>query len=565
MSVNLERDAGEHAPTIRRLCHSLSEQSPQPMVAVEGSTHIVIYLNDAFARLVGRERSDLVGRPFAEAVPEGEDNGCIALLDRVYRTGSPETLAEQEHRHAATGPTFWTYSVWAILGGDERPAGVMIQVTDSTEIALYRKHSADVNESLLISALRQHELARTAEDLNARLKVAGQHKDRFLAVLSHELRTPLTPVLLAVSLLQRHTQLDDQCRSLVEMIERNVLLESRLIDDLLDMTRVERGEINLERCAIDLRMAIRRAVEVCSPDSEARGLTLEVDLGEEPIPVEADPDRIQQVIWNLLRNSIKFSPVGGNIRVGCHREDSSAVVEVSDDGVGIDPEFLPLIFNAFQQGGEDQRRKFGGLGLGLAISKKIVDLHGGTITAQSEGKGTGSTFSVTLPILAGTLPVQVEDVPAHERSRRPIRPLRILLVEDHVDGAEAFSQLLTEIGHAVRWAPDVTSALRFAKEDRFDLLISDLDLPDGSGLDLMRTLREEGSTLIGFTLSGYGQQQDIAQSREAGFAMHLTKPIEFKALEEALGELGGSEGEVARRPPHRFIINGKSNDRNSKS
>ncbi len=543
MSANLELEAGKHTPMIRRLCRSLSEFSPQPMVAVEGSTHVVIYLNTAFAQLVGRERKDLVGRPFAEAVPEGEANGCLTLLDRVFRTGVPEILPEQEHCHASTGPAFWTYSVWAILGEDDRPAGVMIQVTDSTEIALYRKHAADVNESLLISALRQHELAQTAEDLNARLKVAGQHKDRFLAVLSHELRTPLTPVLLAVSLLRRHTRLDDETRDLVEMIERNILLEARLIDDLLDMTRVERGEIHLERRAIDLRMVIKRALEVCNPDSEARGLTLKVDLGENPIPVEADPDRLQQVIWNLLRNAIKFSPVGGHVRVGCRREDSSAVVEVSDDGVGIDPELLPWIFNAFQQGDVDQRRKFGGLGLGLTISKKIVDLHGGTISARSDGKGKGSTFSVTLPIPAGAPPVEAENDPAQEKLRRPVRPLRILLVEDHVDGTHAFCQLLTEIGHTVQWAPDVTSALRFAKRERFDLLISDLDLPDGSGLDLMRTFLEEGSTLTGIILSGYGQQQDIAQSRDAGFAVHLTKPIDFRTLEAVISKLSDSEGE----------------------
>ena len=544
-------DAGEHAFDPVRLCRFFSECSPLPKVAVEGRTHIVRYANPSFCRLVGKAQPDLIGRPFAEAVPEEEGNGCLSLLDRVYRTGMPENLLEQEHRH--TSPVYWSYAMWPILGADDRPAGIMIQVTDATEIANFRRRAATVNESLLISSIRQHELTEKAENLNARLQAAGRHKDHFMAVLSHELRTPLTPVIAAVSLLQQDTRLDDDTRELVEMIDRNVTLEVRLIDDLLDMTRVERGQIILERRAVDMCMVVKHAVEVCRPDLEARKLTLDVDLTDGPILVDADAGRLQQVFWNLLRNSIKFSPDGEHVRVRCRRQgDSYVVAEVSDDGVGIDPELLPRLFNAFQQGDKNQSRKFGGLGLGLAISKTIVDLHGGTITAHSGGKNEGAIFSVRLPIMAGVHSVPAEETRARVGSQRPIRPLLILLVEDHVDGARALRQLLTAGGHTVQWASDVATGISLAREHRFDLLISDLGLPDGSGLDLMRTLRREGSTLPGITLSGYGQEEDVAQSREAGFATHLTKPVNLEELLACIREVTGSE--LLRPSPMRLTV-----------
>ena len=511
------------------------------MLAVEGRTHIVCYVNPSFYRLVRREPPDLIGRPFAEAVPEGEGNGCLSLLDQVYRTGTPENLLEQEHRH--TSPTYWSYAMWPILGADDRPAGVMIQVTDATEIAIFRRRAAEVNEALLISSIRQHELTETAENLNGRLQAAARHKDHFMAVLSHELRTPLTPVIAAVSLLQRDTRLDDDTRGLVEMIDRNVTLEARLIDDLLDMTRIERGQIILERRAVDLCVVIERAAEVCRPDLGARDLTLEVDLTDGPILVEADAGRLQQVFWNLIRNSIKFSPVGGHVRVRCRRQgDSYAVAEVSDDGVGIDPGLLPRLFNAFQQGDIVQSRRYGGLGLGLAISKTIVELHGGTITAQSAGKDKGAIFSVRLPIMGGVQSVPAGEKLARVASQRPLRPLLILLVEDHVDSGRALRQLLTAAGHTVQWGSDVATGISLARRQRFDLLISDLELPDGSGLDVMRTLRREGSTLPGITLSGYSQEQDFAQSREAGFAAHLSKPVTLEVLLASIREVTGSEG-----------------------
>ena len=522
-----------------RFCRSLFEHSPQPMIAVQGVTHAVRFLNPAFSRLVGKDASELVGRPLAVAVPEGESQRFLSLVDRVYRTGVSEGLVEQEH--GRDPEIYWSYEAWAILGADGQTAGLMIQVTDVTETAVFRKRAVAMNESLILSAIRQHELTEAEEGLNARLKIAIEHKDHFMAVLSHELRTPLTPVLAAVSLLQRDPRLDDDIQETLDIVRRNVTIEARLIDDLLDMTRIERGQIILDPRPVDLRQVVGGAVEVCRPDLEAGGVALEVDWEDGPNLVDADAVRLQQVFWNLLRNAIKFTPRGGHVRIRGRRQgDLHVVVEVSDDGVGIGPDLLPHLFNAFQQGDADQIRRFGGLGLGLAISKTIVELHGGTVTAQSEGKDEGATFSVRLPILAGACPGPSEEEQDSSGGEHPVLPLRILLVEDHDDTGKILRRLLAADGHSVQLAPGVATGLRLAGEGEFDLLICDVSLPDGSGLDLMRTLRQQGSTLPGISLSGYGREQDIARSRESGFATHLTKPASYDVLASTIREATGS-------------------------
>lgn len=520
-------------------CRCLLEHSPQAMVAVQGVTHDVRFLNPAFSRLVGKEASELIGHPLAEAVPEVEGNGCLSLIERVSRTGVSEGLVEQGH--GRNPEVYWSYAAWAILGADGQTVGLMIQVTDVTETAVFRRRATAMNESLILSAIRQHELTEAAEGLNARLKTASEHKDHFMAVLSHELRTPLTPVLAAVLLLQRDERLDDDTQSILEMVRRNVTIEARLIDDLLDMTRIERGQIVLDRRPVDLRLVVGGAVEVCRPDLEAGAVALEVDWEDGPNLVDADAVRLQQVFWNLLRNAIKFTPRGGHVRIrGRHEGDLHVVAEVSDDGVGIGPDLLPRLFAAFQQGDADQIRRFGGLGLGLAISKTIVEMHGGTVTARSEGKDKGATFSVRLPILAGACPGPSEEERGRSGSERPVLPLRILLVEDHADTGKVMSRLLAANGHSVQLASGVVTGLRLAGEQEFDLLISDLGLPDGSGLDLMRTLRHQGSTLPGISLSGYGQEQDITRSRESGFATHLTKPVIHDVLEATIRKATGT-------------------------
>jgi len=394
----------------------------------------------------------------------------------------------------------------------------------------------DMNGALVISGIRQQELTDTSESLNARLQAAVKEKEYFIAVLSHELRTPLTPVLFAASIHQDDQSIEPGMREIMQMIYRNITLEARLIDDLLDMTRMERGKLTLDRSAVDLRRVVERAVENCKVDLEGAQLTLDVDAGIWPLIVDADAVRMQQVFSNLLRNAIKFTPAGGSIRIRFRCDPDSCAVEVIDTGIGLDPAFLPNAFSAFEQGDKTSARG-AGLGLGLAICKTIVDLHGGIISVQSDGKDRGATFIVTLPAIAGAHSAAVEAVPA---ARRRARPLRILLVEDEPDTARAMRHLLKADGHSVLWAADVADAMKHAEANQFDLLLSDLGLPDGSGIDLMRALRQQGLMFPGIVLSGYGQDQDLARTEEAGFAAHLIKPLSVQMLRDAIVAVTGS-------------------------
>jgi PAS domain S-box-containing protein len=386
-------------------------------------------------------------------------------------------------------------------------------------------------------AERELEAAKlSAERAKAAAEEASRAKDHFLAVLSHELRTPLTPVLTGLSLLEMEPSLSERGRQYLEVLRRNVELESRLIDDLLDLTRIARGKVELDRRRIELCTIIDRAVEVCRPDIEARGLHFDVDFGPRPYVIEADAARLQQVFWNLIKNAIKFTPHGGSIGVRCRPEPDHVVVDVTDSGIGIEPPALVHIFDAFAQAERSITRQFGGLGLGLAISKALVEMHGGSIEAHSEGQKRGATFRVRLPVVSAAARVTAEQPgPSADRvAPGARRARRILLVEDHGDTADMIVSLLELDGHVVHTAGDVATALEEAVPGRFDLLISDLGLPDGSGLDLIRALRSHGHDLPAIALSGYGQEHDVQQSRAAGFQVHLVKPIDPERLLETV-------------------------------
>ncbi len=286
---------------------------------------------------------------------------------------------------------------------------------------------------------------------------------------------------------------------------------------------------------------IHRAVEVCKPDIEARRLHFGMDAGPSaPYWVDADVPRLQQVFWNLLKNAIKFTPHDGCVGIRCRPNETHVLVEVNDSGIGIEPEALPRVFNAFEQVEQSITRQFGGLGLGLSISKALVEMHGGTISAHSEGKGKGTTFRIRLPLCA---PAGRPETPATAAPpQRVVRPLRILLVEDHGVTAKLIRMVLAKEGHSVETAGDVATALELAGRQPFDLLFSDLGLPDGSGHDLIRGLRERGHKFPGIALSGYGQEEDVRRSYEAGFAAHLTKPASREALIETIAAVVPSLG-----------------------
>jgi len=479
-----------------------------------------------------------------------------SAVEEVVRTGRPQLHAQVSPE--GTGPlTPELREIYCRLGRRSslilplvargQTLGVLFLATSADSGRIYGP--ADL--ALGVELARRAAVAIDNARLFREVRAANDAKDQFLATLSHELRTPLTPILALVAGLQE----DERARGLrreLDVIRRNVELEARLIDDLLDLTRIARGKLELLRAPADARQILMHALQTCARDLAAKELRLTTLLAAGDHGVWADAPRLTQVFWNLVRNAIKFTAQGGTVRVSSRTEEGCLAVEVADSGIGIDPEVLPRIFDAFEQGQRSITQRFGGLGLGLAISKAIVDLHGGTLTAASEGQGQGSTFTVRLPLGAGAAAgswsgaaVSAQPpAPDPESATGPPR-WRILLVEDHEDTADAMADLLRARGHQVTVARTLAEGRAAAAQmadaadvERFDLLVSDIGLPDGSGRELMRELRARG--LRGIALSGYGMEDDLRKSREAGFERHLIKPVSPQALEAAIQQVAGS-------------------------
>ncbi len=362
-------------------------------------------------------------------------------------------------------------------------------------------------------------------------EMSNKEKDRFLALLSHELRTPLTPVLALVGYLAKQTStLPRELRGEMEMIRRNVELEARLIDDLLDVTRIASGKLELALEVTDAHAAIRDAFDICAQNIKTKKLEVRLDLKASAHQVLADPVRLHQVFWNLISNAVKFTPPGKRISIRSRNEGGKQFVfEVEDNGIGIEVEALPHIFDAFEQGDRSITREFGGLGLGLAITEALVDSHHGRLEAFSEGRNAGAKFRLALKAVAQKNPAAAS---VHKKAE-PTAALRILVVDDHEDTKRVLSHLLRMKGHEVFAASDVASALKTLREESIDVLVTDLGLPDGTGYDLM--MRGKAlQPLAGIALSGFGTAEDLARTTNAGFAHHLIKPVPFEKLESVL-------------------------------
>lgn len=373
---------------------------------------------------------------------------------------------------------------------------------------------------------------------------ANRAKDRFLAMLSHELRTPLTPVLAGARVLELIQELPEQARSCVLMIRRNVELEARLIDDLLDLTRVANGKLRLSLETVDVHDVIDSVLELFRSEIQVKQQDVHVDKAARHHYVLADRARLQQMLWNLIRNAAKFTPDGGHIYVRTHDERMQVQISVEDTGIGIEPEQIGKLFNAFEQGNQNMTRQFGGLGLGLAITKALTDVHGGTVTARSPGAHCGATFTITLPTAAKPLGEPVAPAPV---ARRPDSMLTILLIEDHVDTADVMAQLIRGMGHEVTVAGRVDDALAATQSTTYDLIVSDVGLPDGTGLDFIKAFREH-SDAPAVALTGFGTDEDVRRCLAAGFTSHLTKPVNFLQLEQLIENAANVKAEKAQGP-----------------
>ena len=411
------------------------------------------------------------------------------------------------------------------------------QLTESIGIVLHTIEANTRTENLLKQSQslaselqnRQEELQKTNLELAEKAR-SNLAKDQFLAMLSHELRTPLTPVLASALALESEPALPPEVHESLHMIRRNVELEARLIDDLLDLTRIDRGKVQLNFEVVDAHTLLQNALEICQAEIDRKHLRRSLNLGARKVHLRADPARLQQIFWNLINNAVKFTPSDGQISISTGNTSKGELrVEIADTGLGIESQELPKIFDAFEQSG---RTQLGGLGLGLAISKALVEAHKGTITAQSAGRNKGSTFTLVFPTSERAA---VQITPAVSPKLPEHQAMRILLVEDHEDSNRSLTNLLRRRGYHVQSALNFQSALDLGTKHEFDVLISDLALPDGNGTDLMQTLHST-RPLLGIALTGFGMEDDIRKCREAGFQHHLVKPIDLNKLDLLIQE-----------------------------
>ncbi len=376
----------------------------------------------------------------------------------------------------------------------------------------------------------------------AEAEAANSAKDKFLAMLGHELRTPLTPVLAGVELLEQQVNGKGELRGTLEIIRRNVELEARLIDDILDLSAISKGKINLAFATVDVHAALSSALEIFRPEIATKRLRLHLDLSAAEHFVRGDNSRLMQVFWNVIKNAIKFTPEGGAIHIRSFNEGLRLVMELSDNGIGIEPEFMPRIFDSFEQGVRRVQAGHGGLGLGLAISRAIVAAHHGEMDAKSPGRNRGTIVRISLETVPALAVVEAQpSTPNVAASSSETRvSLRILLVDDHTDTITTLAALLRRLGYEVVCAETAEQARRLVGQSKFDLLVTDIGLPDASGHDLMRDIRAQ-QPMPGIALSGFGMEDDLEKSRAVGFIDHLIKPVNVDRLQAALREIASNK------------------------
>jgi PAS domain S-box-containing protein len=470
-----------------------------------------VYVNEAAEAAFNIPRAQLYGKTDAEVFPrrtaaEFMENDRKALASPA----GVKVIEELQHTDGVVHQSI--VSKFPIPGPDGRPAllgGMAIDITDRKQL--------------------EEELRRRAEQLQE----ADRRKDEFLAMLSHELRNPLAPVRNALHIMKLPGAGAVAVRHAREIVERQIQHLVRLVDDLLDVSRIMQDKIELHKEEVELTVVVGRAIETAQPAIDAQGHQLDVAIPDTPIRVVADIIRLSQVISNLLTNAAKYTDQAGRLWLAVEREQNQAVIRVRDTGIGMPPELLPRVFDLFVQADRSLARSQGGLGIGLTLVKRLVEMHGGTVTALSPGPGQGSEFIIRLPALPEPpgLATGATAEPGYCRPPGPRR--RILVVDDSVDTAESAAMVLRMAGHEVRVAHDGPSALDTVQTFRPEILLLDIGLPGMSGYEVARRLRAqpEGQTLVLAAMTGYGHEDDRRRSQEAGFDVHLTKPLDPTILE----------------------------------
>jgi PAS domain S-box-containing protein len=465
----------------------------------------VVEINPFFCEMLGYDCDELVGRSSLDIGHPDDEETTTSAIARL-RSGEADRVEYEKRYLRKDGSILWAHTTLAAVRG---PSGeIRSFVVTVQDIARRRL----IEESLL---------------------EADRRKDEFLAMLGHELRNPLAPIRNAVQILKESGGDDPIQRRVREIVERQVTHMTRLIDDLLDVSRISRGKILLRRRRLDLVDLVRIAVEDHRNELEAGGLIVEQDLPDRPLWVDGDPTRLSQAVGNLLHNARKFTDPGGRVTIRIEEADTTVAVILCDTGIGMEPAMVERLFETFSQADRSLERSRGGLGLGLALVRGLIEQHGGKVKAESDGPGCGSRFTLRLPLAPEPEPdAEPEAAPAPRSSRR------ILIIEDHEDAAESLQILLELSGHEVEAALDGPSGLEAARRFRPEVVLCDVGLPNGmNGYDVARALRTdpELSTCYLIALTGYGQAEDQRLAQEAGFDLHLTKPVDLMVLERVLG------------------------------
>jgi PAS domain S-box-containing protein len=488
----------------------------------------ILYCNRRFAEMMRARLEKVIGAQVQAFVRAGDQDELATILKDPAGRKARFVLAGGE---GSLIPAQLAFSRLPV--DDEGVNAICVVVSDLTE----QEEKRELATALQHLQSAQEQLQRQNDELvraRAAAEAASEAKDAFLAALSHELRTPLTPVLMTAASLEADPTLPEAARRELALLRRNVELEARLIDDLLDITRIVRGKVELKPDVVDVHAVLAAALDICRADMAAKNLHLVEDLQARQSHVHGDAVRLQQILWNLIRNAVKFTPAGGRIIVRSSNDGGAQLrLDVSDTGIGIDADAIAKIFTPFEQADRLITRRFGGLGLGLTISKRLAELHDGTLLAQSDGRDRGATFVLMLPVAAAeAAAATAAPKTAAPANHDAARSLHILLVEDHEDTRRSMARLLGR-KHVVTDVDSIATALQAAATQPFDLVISDLGLPDGSGLDLMRQLKQQYG-LQGICLTGFGMEDDLLRSADAGFCRHLTKPVDLGKLEATI-------------------------------
>ncbi|MFN6487054.1 MULTISPECIES: PAS domain S-box protein [unclassified Nostoc] len=526
LGVNIDISERKQAEEVRRE----SEERFQAFMAhspaaawITDTNGQIIYLSPTYVNTFQLFTQDAIGKHVFELFDIEIGTQFLNNIQTVVKTNQVLETIEMAPRLDGTIGDFLVYKFpIAHLSGQILVGGVAIDVTA-------RRRAEEEREELLLREQAAREAAETANRI----------KDEFLAVLSHELRSPLNPILGWIKLL-RTRQLSEEKKAIaLETIERNAKLQTQLIADLLDVSRILQGKLTLNISSVDLAATIAAANETVALAAEAKSIQIHTEIAPDVQPFMGDASRLQQVVWNLLTNAVKFTPTGGEVKIKLESTNTDIQIQVSDTGKGITPEFLPYVFETFRQADSATTRNFGGLGLGLAIVRHIVEMHGGTVHADSKGEDQGATFTVKFPLITTVLqPNQDKSLPKISLN---LRGVRVLTVEDEEDTRELLVFIIQQYGAEVTATASASEALKILKQSPPDILVCDIAMPEMDGYTLIRQLRtwpkEQGGQIKAIALTAYAGESDQKQALEAGFQRHLSKPIDPEELVEAIASL----------------------------